>query len=255
MYVVLVEDNESVGRSLVDLLGSHGHHTIWCLPDAVSSIYSMHADIVLFDLTQPGEGTRLLEPLRRISDAPVIVLIAATDRPSIAQVTRTGVEDHLIKPVDPDQLLEKIDRVVHRVAMRAKRVVTAADVVIDLAAREVWVGGHSIYLTPKEFNVLAVLAHQAGRVVSRHSIEEAVWGRHRVSTSQSLNVHITTLRAKINRPSLIQTIHGVGYRFGVSPNSVPPQLTPDKPDQVEPTIQPAADPRAGGQHQPHACIA
>jgi DNA-binding response OmpR family regulator len=93
-------------------------------------------------------------------------------------------------------------------------VVRVTDLSVDLDARTVRVADQPVELTTKEFDVLAVLARKAGTVVSRQQIMDQVWGDAYLAVSRSLDVHMTTLRAKLDRPELLHTIRGYGYRLG-----------------------------------------
>ncbi|GAA5172760.1 response regulator transcription factor [Pseudonocardia eucalypti] len=223
MHILVVEEDQEQGRALVDTLGWGGHSIIWCQRDAIGYTCYLNTDAILVDV---GLRTDLdtLDRLHQISPAPVLILVAHADVAALREAAPT--DEYLVKPVDANQLLRKLEQIVHQAALRANRVVTALDVTVDLEARAVWVGEQTVLLTAKEFEVLSILARHAGQVVSRRNIEEAVWGTMNNSTSRSLNVHMTTLRAKINRPALIQTIHGFGYRFG-APSPGPVAKSPD----------------------------
>lgn len=211
MHILVVEEDQEQGHALVDTLGWGGHNIIWCQQGAIGFTCYLNTDAILVDVG-PHTDLGTLNRLHQISPAPVLVLVAQADVAALREVA--PADEYLVKPVEPDELLRKLEQLVHRAALRANRVVTALDVTVDLEARAVWVGENTVPLTAKEFEVLSILARHAGQVVSRRNIEEAVWGAVNNSASRSLNVHMTTLRAKINRPALIQTVHGFGYRFG-----------------------------------------
>lgn len=260
MHILVVEEDQEQGRALVDTLGWGGHDIIWCQPDAIGYTCYLNTDAILVDV---GHHTDLdtLDRLHQISPAPVLVLVAEADLPALRAIAPE--DEHLVKPVDANELLRKLERIVHQAALRANRVVSALDVTVDLEARAVWVGENTVLLTAKEYEVLSILARHAGQVVSRRNIEEAVWGAVNNSASRSLNVHMTTLRAKINRPALIQTIHGFGYRFG-APNRGPrAERRPGASEQPLSDLSPqiylppnfAAGPVSSDRNRPHARIA
>lgn len=259
MHILVVEEDQEQGRALVDTLGWGGHHIIWCLPDAIGSTCYLNTDAVLVDFGRRA-GLDTLARLRQISPAPVLVLVDQADLADLRDAAPDN--EYLVKPVDPAQLLRKLEQMVHQAALRANRVVTALDVTVDLEARAVWVGENTVPLTAKEFEVLSILARHAGEVVSRRSIEEAVWGAASTSVSRSLNVHMTTLRAKINRPALIQTVHGFGYRFG-APGRGPKMTGPNPAEQPSRGLSPhiylpsnlAAGPVGSDTTRPQAHIA
>ncbi|GAA5174929.1 hypothetical protein GCM10023321_79840 [Pseudonocardia eucalypti] len=114
------------------------------------------------------------------------------------------------------RLLDGIERIARRTTESPKQVVEYMDVTIDLEQRTIRAGNERPRLTVREFEVLAVLARRAGHAVSRGEILEDVWGIDTPRTSRILAVHMTSLRAKIKRPELIETVHGFGYRLSAT---------------------------------------
>jgi DNA-binding response OmpR family regulator len=176
------------------------------------------ADVVLLDLGLPDlDGLEVLRRLRRVSSVPVLVLTARGDERSVVRGLRGGADDYVVKPVRLRELLARIEAVHRRVpadGQPASPVVQVADVSVDLRARTVRVADRPVELTTKEFEVLAVLARRPGAAVSRQQIMDEVWGDAYLAVSRSLDVHMTSLRAKLDRPELVSTIRGFGYRLG-----------------------------------------
>lgn len=217
MRILLIEDNVAFARSMADALVRIGHE-----PDCVSRgadalVRHRGADFVLLDLRLPdGDGLDVLRELRRVSDVPVLVLTAVGDVHTVVRALHLGADDYLVKPVRQAELLARIHAVARRSRIRSEplpRTVVAADVEIDLAARRVHTGGSEIMLTSTEFEVLAALARRHGLAVSRQQLMDEVWGAASSAMSHTLGVHVTGLRKKLNRPGLITTIHGYGYRL------------------------------------------
>jgi DNA-binding response OmpR family regulator len=199
MRVLLVEDNDAVANALVDVLGANGHRPTWCRLGADALTSHQDADVVLLDLGLPDiDGLEVLRRLRRISTVPVLVLTARGDERTVVRGLRGGADDYLVKAAGEP----------------AEPVVRVTDLSVDLDARTVRVAGQPVELTTKEFDVLAVLARKAGTAVSRQQIMDQVWGDAYLAVSRSLDVHMTTLRAKLDRPELLHTIRGYGYRLG-----------------------------------------
>lgn len=230
MHVLVLVDDKELGRVLADALGSSGHSLVWCQHGAVDHFSHIGADIVVVDVGQFGrdELTNLAR-LRRLGSAPLLVLVPDGDQVGLEQAM-WHADEYLTKPVNPKQLRQQVEQAVHKAAVRTKRVVKAMDVMVDFEARAVWVRGFTVSLTAKEYKVLAVLANHAGHAVSRRGIEDAVWGADLPDSSRALDVHMATLRAKINRPGLIQTVRGFGYRFG-DPLGGPKADPPSTPRQ------------------------
>jgi DNA-binding response OmpR family regulator len=218
MRVLLVEDDDGVGDALSEALAARGH-----LPTRVrrgADALSRHheADLVLLDLGLPDtDGLEVLRMIRRVADVPVLVLTARGDERSVVRGLRLGADDYMVKPVRLAELLARMDTITRRVATHSFeepcRVVRVSDVEIDMGARRVTAGGHDVMLTTMEFNLLAVLARQAGMAVSRQQLMDEVWGDAFLAVSRSLDVHMTQLRSKLDRPGLLATIRGFGYRL------------------------------------------
>ncbi|SHG66733.1 DNA-binding response regulator, OmpR family, contains REC and winged-helix (wHTH) domain [Streptoalloteichus hindustanus] len=218
MRVLLVEDDDGVADALVEVLGAHGHTPTRVRRGADALTRHREADLVLLDLGLPDEdGLEVLRKLRRVATVPVLVLTARGDERSVVRGLRLGADDYLVKPVRLAELLARMDAVARR-AGRAPgagaSVVRVDDVEVDLVARRVRVAGREVVLTPKEFDVLAVLAGRPGTAVSRQQLMDQVWGDAYLAVSRSLDVHVAQLRGKLDRPRLLTTIRGFGYRFG-----------------------------------------
>ncbi|WP_039924546.1 response regulator transcription factor [Amycolatopsis decaplanina] len=218
MRVLLVEDDAGVADALAEALQARGHTVSHAIRGSDALHRHRAADVILLDLNLPDmNGLDVLRKVRQVSPVPVLVLTASGDERSVVRGLRLGADDYLTKPVRLAELLARMDAVVRRAAVSAAPrdgVVRVEDVEIDLGARRVLVDGHDIGLTAKEFAVLAVLAARPGTAVSRQQLMDEVWGDAYLAVSRSLDVHLTQLRAKLDRPGLLTTIRGFGYRLG-----------------------------------------
>ncbi|MEQ0563355.1 response regulator transcription factor [Amycolatopsis sp. NEAU-NG30] len=216
--VLLVEDDAGVAGALAESLHARGHPVTLAGRGADALHRHRDADLVLLDLGLPDlDGLDVLRKIRAVSPVPVIVLTARGDERSVVRGLRLGADDYLTKPVRLAELLARMDAVVRRAVARtapAGDVVRIDDVEIDLGARRVRVAGRDVGLTTKEFEILAVLAARPGTAVSRQQLMDEVWGDAYLAVSRSLDVHLTQLRAKLDRPGLLTTIRGFGYRLG-----------------------------------------
>ncbi|MEV7551251.1 response regulator transcription factor [Amycolatopsis sp. NPDC089917] len=218
MRLLLVEDDAGVADALAETLQARGHTVSHAIRGCDALHRHREADVILLDLGLPDmDGLDVLRKVRQVSLVPVLVLTARGDERSVVRGLRLGADDYLTKPVRLAELLARVDAVVRRAAITAAPqddVVRVEDVEIDLGARRVLVDGTDIGLTTKEFAVLAVLAARPGTAVSRQQLMDEVWGDAYLAVSRSLDVHLTQLRAKLDRPGLLTTIRGFGYRFG-----------------------------------------
>jgi DNA-binding response OmpR family regulator len=218
VQIAVVEDDDGVGDALVEALATHGHEAVRMRRGSDLLLGHRGMDAVILDLGLPdADGLQVLRQLRAVSDVPVVILTARDDERSVVRGLRGGADDYLVKPARLAELLARLDVVTQRrraTGPSAAQTITEGDVVVDLAAREVEVGGAPVALTAKEFELLEVLVTRPGAAVSRQQLMDAVWGDAYVAISRTLDVHMTGLRAKLGRPGLISTIRGYGYRWG-----------------------------------------
>ena len=221
--VLVIEDELAVRRFLRVSLGANGHRVLEAENGALglSLIASNNPDAVLLDLGLPdGDGVALTRRLREWSRVPVIVISARGREDDKVAALDAGADDYLTKPFGVNELLARV-----RVALRhARGAGTPADAAlelpglrIDFARREVWVEGREARLTPLEFKLLALLARNAGRVLTHRQILSEVWGAAHAGQNHNVRVHVAELRKKIEadpaRPQRLITELGVGYRL------------------------------------------
>ncbi len=216
MRVVVVEDDDSVADAVTAGLLAHGFGTVDRLSSGLDLLTAYRDyDSVILDLGLPDiNGYRVLRQLRKVSSIPVVVLTAEQDEIAAVTCLRAGADDYVVKPPRIGELAARLEAIARRADPAGNpAVLETGDVYVDLAARTVAVAGLPVSLTQKEFAVVALLAGQAGVAISRDAVMTKIWGAASPSISRSLDVHIGTLRSKLNRPGLIATIHGFGYRW------------------------------------------
>lgn len=180
-------------------------------------------DVLLLDWLLPGlEGVTVCRRLRDLGvTTPVLLLTALGDVPSRIAGLDAGADDYLSKPFDLDELLARLRALHRRATYDEADVVEVGGLVVDAGSRRVRRGEVEIELSTREFDILHLLARQAGRVVSRHTILDEVWDGETDLRSNVIDVHLATIRAKIDKPfgtSSITTVRGAGYRLEPSPS-------------------------------------
>ena len=231
MRILLVEDDDRVAAALRPALRRHGMTMVRLSGgrDVVSHLTDV--DVVLLDLNLPDEdgmvdGVDVCRDIREASDLPIIIVSARGDVEDRILGLHTGADDYLVKPYDVGELVARVEAVYRRRRSAlsgsgssgtgpAERIETEG-VVLDLARHTVSVDGSPVALSRKEFQVLALLATAGGAVCTRKRIVAEVWGRSWPGANRTLDVHVATLRTKLGRPDLVQTVRGVGYRLGGS---------------------------------------
>ena len=223
MHILLVEDDDRVAAAQRSALNRHGMSLTRLGRGRGATDHLGGVDVVLLDLGLPDiDGVDVCRAIRAVSDVPVIVVSARGEVDDRILGLHSGADDYLVKPYDVGELVARVHAVYrrHRSGSRAELpgatdVVRLADVTIDLARHTVSVDGRSVTLSRKEFQVLAMLASSGGAVCTRNRIVAEVWGRSWAGANRTLDVHIASLRTKLGRGELIQTVRGVGYRLGL----------------------------------------
>lgn len=222
--VLLVEDESSIADPFAQALTRNGFHTVIArtAATALELAQAERPDVVLLDLTLPdGDGLDLCRELRRLSDVPIIMLTArgtVTDRVLGFEL---GADDYVVKPFAPGEVISRIRAVLRRTMdpRRAPATSTVGDLRLDAGARRAWLGEEELKLTRKEFDLLARLAAEPGRVVSRETLMSDVWDENWFGSTKTLDVHIAALRRKLGdspvTPRYVETVRGVGFRMAV----------------------------------------
>jgi len=175
--------------------------------------------LLILDLMLPEmSGWDVMRALRRVSDAPVIMLTARDDPTDKVVGLELGADDYVVKPFDPKELLARVRAVLRRLRPPEPRgILTVADLTVDPGRHEVRVGERRIELTPTEFAILQVMARHPGMVYTRLQLLEAVQGDAYQGYERAIDSHVKNLRQKLEpdprRPRYILTVHGVGYRL------------------------------------------
>lgn len=221
--VVVIEDEDQIRRFVRIALESEGYrvHEAATAQRGLAEAGSAKPDLVILDLGLPdGDGAGIIRDIRSWSAMPIIVLSArATDSDKIAALD-DGADDYVTKPFSAGELLARVRAQLRRHAAGpadASAPITFGDMTVDFAARSLTRGGERIPLTPIEWRLLALLAGNAGKVLTHRQILREVWGPQSVERSHYLRVYVRGLRQKIEadtaRPRHLLTETGVGYRF------------------------------------------
>ena len=211
--VLVVEDDASIAAQLVKGLTRGGYRVNHVLTGEDALRWG-DADVVLLDLELPdADGVQVCRKLRERSDAAIIMVTAHGEEPDRVMALDAGADDYLVKPFGLAELQARIRAVLRRVRPGGD-VVKHGPLVVDIRTRRVTVDGAEIVLTPKEFDILEILAADPGRVISRQEILESAWDAHWYGPTKVLDVHMASLRRKLGVPGLIETVYGRGFRLG-----------------------------------------
>jgi two-component system KDP operon response regulator KdpE len=221
---VLVIDDEVQIRRLLELtLASDGYRVIVAETGAegIRRAGMDRPDLLILDLGLPDiEGREVLKRIREWSTVPVLILSVRSTEADIVACLDAGADDYLVKPFRPGELQARVRAAIrHRPSLKQESVIRAGNLTIDLAARVVKKSGEVVKLTATEYNLLALLGRNAGRVLTHRYILEQVWGPAFVEETEYTRVYVGQIRKKIEddsaRPVLLLTESGIGYRLAI----------------------------------------
>jgi two-component system KDP operon response regulator KdpE len=218
--ILVVDDEPQIRRALRNALTAHGYSVATAEDGATAleTIASWAPDAIVLDLVMPGiDGLEVLRETRAWSPVPIIVLSARGAESDKVAALDQGADDYLTKPFGMAELLARLRVMLRRARVGVPEVISVGDVTIDLNRYLVVRAGREVHLTPTEFDLLRVLASEAGKVLTHRQLLERVWGSYAAENSQQLRVYVNYLRRKLeddaSHPRLIVTEPGVGYRL------------------------------------------
>ena len=220
--ILVVEDEPAIARLVRDYLEQAGFKVL-VAGDGEAALHTARAappDLVVLDLGLPGrDGLDVTRELRRASEVPIIVVTARGEETDRVVGLELGADDYVVKPFSPKELVARVRAVFRRSDARnaPAETIRVAALEIDVVRMRVTVEGRPVDLTATEFQLLAALAREPGRVFTRNQLLDAVHGVAFESYERAIDAHVKNLRRKIEptpgAPRYIQTVYGVGYRF------------------------------------------
>jgi two-component system, OmpR family, alkaline phosphatase synthesis response regulator PhoP len=220
--VLVVEDELEIARVVRDYLRDAGFEVI-VVGDgdsAVASVRGTKPDLMVLDLGLPGrDGLDVAREVRRWSTTPIVMLTARGDEADRIVGLELGADDYVVKPFSPKELVARVRAVLRRtrIAQRPDEVIRVGDLEIDKGKMRVSRDGTAVELTPTEFDLLATLAREPGRVFTRSQLLDAIHGVAIETYERAIDAHVKNLRRKLEptpgTPRYVLTVHGVGYRF------------------------------------------
>ena len=220
--ILLVEDDPSVAASVLDGLKGEGFQVehVSTGRAAISSVEKHQPELVLLDLGLPDiDGQQVCRTIRAGSSVPIIILSARSEEVDRVLALEFGADDYLVKPFGMRELVARI-RAVSRRSSAPEREAPAENqsigaLSIDRRSQRVYVDSVEVALTPKEFDLLDYLARDPGAVYRRSDIMREVWDTDWYQTTKTVDVHIASLRKKLNHSDWIEVVRGVGFRLAV----------------------------------------
>ncbi len=219
--VMVVDDDQDLAEMLsIVLTGAGMEVDLVNRGDQVMDLFNSHTpDLVLLDVMLPGiDGIEVCKIIRESSMVPIVMLTAKGDTQDVVLGLEAGADDYMVKPFKPQELVARINTRLRRSTKVGS--LSIFDLVIDQLEHKVLKDGKEIALTRLEFDLLATLAKEPGRVFTREALLSEVWGYQHADDTRLVNVHVQRLRSKIesdaDNPEYVLTVRGVGYKAGAA---------------------------------------
>jgi len=213
--VLLVEDEEAIAEPLVEGLEREGFGVVH-VATGQAALDACDADLVLLDLRLPDiDGFEVCRRLPERSNVPIIVVSARGEKVDRVVGLELGADDYLVKPYGLRELIARIHAVMRRFEPRAveREQLHVDGLQVDLRARRASLGGAELRLTPREVDLLALLASDPGAAFSRERIFEEIWQTRWFGSPKAIDVHVAALRKKLGDPGWIETVRAIGFRL------------------------------------------
>jgi two-component system alkaline phosphatase synthesis response regulator PhoP len=220
--ILVVDDEPRIADICRDYLQRAGFKVVTASngADALAIARTKHPDLIVLDLGLPKmDGVDVTKALRKYSDVPIVMLTARVEEADKLIGLELGADDYLTKPFSPRELVARVRAVFRRTDVQPglADVIRAAGVTLDVARMQARVQGRSIELTSTEFELLATMMRQPGRVFTRGQLLDAIRGERVESFERAIDAHVKNLRRKIEAdpraPKYVLTVYGVGYKF------------------------------------------
>jgi DNA-binding response OmpR family regulator len=219
--ILVVEDDQNIA-DLVELYLRRDGFLVQQAADgeaALRTIRDRRPELVVLDLGLPGaiDGLEVCRQVRATSDLPIIIVTARDDEIDRVLGFELGADDYVTKPFSPRELVSRVKAVLRRTdgsGRRAPAVLRAGDLEVDTGRREARVSGEPVALATREFDLLQFLCENRGLALSRRQMLDGVWGNDWVGDDRTVDVHVRQLRKKLGDSLPLDTVWGVGYRFG-----------------------------------------
>ncbi len=223
MYKILVADDEENIRKLIQKYALFDGHTMYEASNGMEAVEMCRAekfDIVVLDVMMPElDGFSACREIRRFSDVPIIMLSARGEEYDKINGFELGVDDYVVKPFSPRELMLRIDTIIRRASGKrsdgeSNEVFEIGALRVDITARIVYVNGERVEMSPKEYDLFFYMLKNKNIALSRENLISKVWGYDYYGDDRTLDTHIKLLRRSLGECSkYIVTLRGVGYRF------------------------------------------
>lgn len=216
--VLVVEDDKDLNQTVCAYLNRNGYDAIGCLSanDAYNEFHEQIIDMIISDIMMPEiDGYEFAGTIREMNqDIPILFMTAREDLESKRRGFGVGVDDYMVKPIDLDELLLRVEALLRRAKIATNRKITIGSTVLDIEEHSAYVGDEEIPLTVREFNILYKLLSYPKKTFTRSQLMDEFWDIESASGPRVVDVYMTKIRDKFKECNDfdIVTVHGLGYK-------------------------------------------
>ena len=217
--ILLVEDDRELNKTVCAYLNQNGYEAVGCLSagEAYDAMYGGGMfDLIISDIMMPGvDGFEFAQSVRELNqEIPILFMTARDDFASKKRGFKTGIDDYMVKPVDLDELLLRIEALLRRAGIAASKKLTVGNLVLDAEEHTAYLNGEEISLTVREFNLIYKLLSYPKKTFTRSQLMDEFWDSASTSGPRTVDVYMTKLRDKFSgcEDFEIVTVHGLGYK-------------------------------------------
>lgn len=220
--ILVVEDDSKLNHIVCTYLNNHGYHAKGCLKamDAYDTMYNSLFDLIISDIMMPEiDGYEFAQTVRDINKTiPILFMTARDDIASKQKGFRAGIDDYMVKPIDLDELILRVDALLRRANIMESKQLTVGNLALDADAMSASIDGEEVAVTVREFNILFKLLSYPKKTFSRSQLMDEFWGLDSEASLRAVDVYITKLRDKTSGCDgfKIVTVHGLGYKAVLS---------------------------------------
>ena len=218
IQILVVEDDEKLNRIVCTYLNDSGFQAKGCLNarDAYDAMYSQLYDLIISDIMMPEiDGFEFAKTVRKVNERiPILFMSAKDDLPSKQRGFRLGIDDYMVKPVDLDELVRRVQALLRRANIETERKITVGNLMLDADGMSAEVDGEEISLTTREFNIIYKLLSYPKKTFSRAQLMDEFWDVESDTSLRAVDVYMTKLRNKLSGCDgfKIVTVRGLGYK-------------------------------------------
>ena len=218
MHILVVEDDERLNKLVCTFLSDNGFSATGCMTvnDAYDEMYNNLYEMIISDIMLPGtDGYEFAKTIRGINKTiPILFMSARDDLASKQRGFQIGIDDYMVKPIELDELLMRVNALLRRANIEQERKITVGNLTLDADAMTAEIDGEEIALTTREFNIIFKLLSYPKKTFSRAALMDEFWGIDSDTSLRAVDVYVTKLRDKLSDCDgfEIKTVRGLGYK-------------------------------------------